>query len=42
MTDETNVDVVMETKAPIAEASTADAVRRTYDDDREERVLLEE
>lgn len=42
MTGETNVDVVMETKIPIAEASTADAVRRTYEDNRKESGLLEE
>ena len=42
MTEETNVDMMVESKAPIEEASTADAVRRTYDDDREESGLLEE
>lgn len=42
MTDGTNVAVVMETKTPIADASMVDAVRRTYEDNREESGLPEE
>ena len=44
MTEETNVDIVAEqvTPAPIADGATAAAVRRTYEDDREESGLLEE
>ena len=43
MTEETNVDIVAEkvTPAPIADGATAAAVRRTYEDDREESGLLE-
>ena len=43
MTDETQVNVLVETMqaVPIEDAATADAVRRTYDDDREESGLLE-
>ena len=39
MTEETNVDIVAEkvTPAPIEDEATAEAVRRTYEDDREER-----
>ena len=44
MTEETNVDMVAEkvTPAPISDRATAGAVRRTYEDDREESGLLEE
>ena len=43
MTEETNVDIVAEkvTTAPIADGATADAVRRTYEDEREESGLLD-
>lgn len=41
MTEETNVDVLGEVKAPIEDAATADAVRRTYEEDREESGLLD-
>ena len=41
MTEETNVDVLGETKVPMEDAAMADAVRRTYEDDREESGLLE-
>ena len=41
MTEETNVDVLGEVKAPIEEAETADAVRRTYEEDHEESGLLD-
>ena len=43
MTEETNVDIVTEkaTTAPIADGATAAAVRRTYEDDREESGLLD-
>ena len=41
MTEETNVDVLREVKTPIEEAATADTVRRTYEDDREESGLLD-
>ena len=44
MTEETSVDIVAEKSmtAPIEDGATADAVRRTYEDDREESGLLEE
>ena len=44
MTEETNVDIVAEkaTTAPMEDSATAAAVRRTYEDDREESGLLEE
>ena len=44
MTEETNVDIVAEkaVTAPIDDGATADAVRRMYEDDREESGLLEE
>ena len=44
MTEETSVDIVAEqvTPAPIEDSATAGAVRRTYEDDREESGLLEE
>ena len=43
MTEETNVDIVAEkaVTAPIEDSATAAAVRRTYEDDREESGLLE-
>ena len=41
MTEETNVDVLGEVKAPIKEAATADAVRRSYEEDSEESGLLD-
>ena len=43
MTEETNVDIVAEkvTPAPIEDEATAEAVRRTYEDDREESGLLD-
>ena len=43
MTDETNVDIVAEkaTTAPIEDSAKAAAVRRTYEDDREESGLLD-
>ena len=43
MTEETNVDIVAEKSvtAPIADGATAAAVRRTYEDDREESGLLD-
>ena len=43
MTEETSVDIVAEqvTPAPIEDGATADAVRRTYEDDREESGLLD-
>ena len=41
MTEETNLDVLGEVKAPIEEAATADAVRRTYEEDNEESGLLD-
>ena len=43
MTEETNVDIVAEkvTPAPIEDGATAAAVRRTYEDDREESGLLD-
>lgn len=41
MTEETNVDVLGETKVPIEDAATAASVRRMYDDDREESGLLD-
>lgn len=41
MTEETNVDVLREVKTPIEKAATADAVRRTYEEDREESRLLD-
>lgn len=44
MTEETRVDIVAEKSvtAPIEDRATSDAVRRTYEDDREESGLLEE
>ena len=44
MTEETNVDIVAEqvTPAPIEDGATAPAVRRMYDDDREESGLLDD
>ena len=42
MTEETNVDVLGEVTTPMQDAATADAVRRTYEDDREESGLFEE
>ena len=39
MTEETNVDVLGEAKAPIEDAATADAVRRSYEEDNEESGL---
>ena len=44
MTEETSVDIVAEKSmtAPIEDEATAEAVRRTYEDDREESGLLEE
>ena len=44
MTEETNVDIVAEqvTPAPIADGATAEAVRQTYENDRDESGLLEE
>ena len=44
MTEETNVDIVTEkaTTAPIADGATAAAVRRTYEDDRDESGLLDD
>ena len=43
MTEETSVDIVAEKSmtAPLEDGATADAVRRTYEDDREERGLLD-
>ena len=43
MTEETNVDIVAEkvTPAPIEDEATAEAVRRTYEDDRDESGLLD-
>lgn len=43
MTEETQVDVLGETAkaAPIEDGATAAAVRRMYEDDREESGLLE-
>lgn len=41
MTEETNVDVLGETKVPMEDAATAAAVRRMYEDDREESGLLD-
>ena len=41
MTEETNVDVLREVKTPIEEAATADTVRRTHEEDREESRLLD-
>ena len=43
MNEETNVDMVTEkeTPAPIEDAATANAVSRTYEDDREESGLLD-
>ena len=43
MTEETMVDIVAEKSvtAPIEDEATAGAVRRTYEDDREESGLLE-
>ena len=43
MTEETNVDIVAEqvAPAPIEDSATAAAVRRTYEDDREESGLLD-
>lgn len=43
MTEETNVDIVAEkvAPAPIEDGATAGAVRRTYEDDREESGLLD-
>ena len=41
MTEETNVDVLGEVKVPIKEAATADAVRRSYEEDPEESGLLD-
>ena len=43
MTEETNVDIVAEkaTTAPMEDVATAAAVRRTYEDDREESGLLD-
>ena len=43
MTEETSVDIVAEqvTPAPIENVATAAAVRRTYEDDREESGLLD-
>ena len=47
MTEETNVDIVAEKAVtapivPIADGATAAAVRRTYEDDREESGLLDD
>ena len=44
MTEETNADIVAEkaVTAPIADGATAEAVRRTYEDDREESGLLDD
>ena len=44
MTEETNVDIIAEngTPVPIEDEATAEAVRRTYEDDREDSGLLEE
>lgn len=44
MTEETNVDIVAEkaVTAPIEDSATAAAVRRMYDDDREESGLLDD
>lgn len=44
MTEETNVDIVAEKSvtAPIEDGATAAAVRRTYEDDREESGLLDD
>ena len=44
MTEETNVDIVTEkaTPAPIEDSATAEAARRTYEDDREDSGLLDE
>ena len=43
MTDETNVNVLGETmQDPLKDVATAAAVRRAYDDDREESGLLDE
>ena len=44
MTEETSVDMVAEqvTPAPIADGATAEAVRQTYENDRDESGLLEE
>ena len=42
MTEETKVDIVAEkATAPIEDEATAAAVRRTYEDDREESGLLD-
>ena len=43
MTEETNVDIVAEkaVTAPMEDSATAAAVRRTYEDDREESGLLD-
>lgn len=44
MTEETNVDIVAEkaVTAPMEDSATAAAVRRTYEDDREESGLLDD
>ena len=44
MTEETNVDIAAEQAMPepIEDGATAEAVRRTYEDDREESGLLDE
>lgn len=43
MTEETNMDMVTEKEAPapIEDEATADAVSRTYEDDRDESGLLD-